>query len=350
MTGIARRSREALLRGAWRSGAAALTRTLRSDRLVILRYHSVCDDGATPDYVSRSIAVPASAFDAQMAYLARHYRPISLDEAVGCMINRRPFPSRAVVVTFDDGYRDNFDFALQALTKHGVPATIYLVSSTLTEGRVLWTSSLRHALAHARVKELRLPELIPTAISLDGVRPTAESARTLTNVLNRLESRQRHAWIDRIRAATGAPAPPRADEWFLGVDQIGRMRSQGVEFGAHTVTHPNLPGIAPDEAWEEIDGSRTALSRVLGHDVVHFSYPNSGSLHPHVSDGVAGATRDAGYASAVTSHRGVCRPSSDRFRLRRIGINRARSPLPRFTLMIESTRLAREHAEVAVDD
>jgi peptidoglycan/xylan/chitin deacetylase (PgdA/CDA1 family) len=255
-----------------------------------------------------------------------------------------------VVVTFDDGYLDNFEFALPVLKRHGVPATIYLVSSTLTNDRLLWTSGLRFATTHARVRQLQVPELVSTALPLDSDRDRATSARTLTNVLNQMPAEDRHAWVDRIISAVGAPRPPAVDRWFLGTTQIAEMREYGITFGAHTVTHPNLPGIPPDAAREEIVQSRSALSRMLGEDVAHFSYPNSGSLHPHVSDGVARAASDAGYASAVTSHKGVCRPTSDRFRLRRIGINRARSPLPRFTLMIEAARLTRDAGERTADE
>ena len=120
------------------------------------------------------------------------------------------------------------------------------------------------------------------------------------------------------------------------------MCGNGITFGAHTITHPNLPGIPPEEARAEITRSRADLERLLGIDITHFSYPNSGALHEHFDDFSVNCAREAGYRSAVTSETGPCAVGSDPFRLRRLGINRAKCSLARFSLLLEMTRLARD--------
>jgi peptidoglycan/xylan/chitin deacetylase (PgdA/CDA1 family) len=340
MTRFGTWSRETVLHGVWRTRALTLTRRLCADRLVILRYHSVCDDNDQPVYVSRSISVPVTAFDRQMRYLSQHYSCLSLSNAVECLTNGHSLPPRSVVITFDDGYQDNYRYALPVLVKYRVPATIYLVSSTLTEQRILWTSRLRQALAHSHSPELRVPGLSEARFSLRDDTARAASIRALTNILNRTSSDLRHRWIERIAAQVGAPAAPHVGDWFLTPREIEEMKRENIEFGAHSVTHPNLPGIPAEEARSEIRSSRCELQRVVGTEMLHFSYPNSGSLHPHFCEAVVRFVVDAGFKSAVTSHTGMCRRSTDAFRLRRVGINRARSPLPRFSLLLETTRLA----------
>jgi peptidoglycan/xylan/chitin deacetylase (PgdA/CDA1 family) len=332
-------SRSAVLHGAWHSGALALTRPFCVGRLVILRYHSICNDNDTPAYVSSSITLPVSVFDRQMRHLSQHYRCISLDEAVQCLAHLRPLPPRSIVVTFDDGYQDNYQYALPVLVKYRIPATIYLVSSTLTVGRVLWTSRLRQILAVSRVSSLALPELSHTPLPLDNDAARFSSARTLTNTLNVMPDGTRHQWIERIAEALQAAPTPPAQHWFLTLGQIDEMRRNGISFGAHTVTHPNLPGLAADEARFEVEQSRNDLQRLMHTDIVHFSYPNSGALHPHFSDKIVGLVRNAGYHSAVTSQEGSCRPGGDVLLMRRVGINRARSSPARFGTLLETTRL-----------
>jgi peptidoglycan/xylan/chitin deacetylase (PgdA/CDA1 family) len=339
-------SRNAVLNGVWHSGALTIMRPFCVDRLVVLRYHSICVDNEEPEYVARSITLPVTMFDRQMRLVSEHYRCLSLDEAVFCLTNDRPLPPRSIVITFDDGYQDNYQYAFPILVKYRLPATIYLVSSTITEGRVLWTSRLRQALAASRVPNLVLPDLHPVPFSLGDETSRATSARLLTNVLNTMSQRTRWVWIDRIVEETQAPPAPWAGKWFLTLDQINEMKGQGISFGAHTVTHPNLPGLDPSEARSEVEQARGDLQQALGTEIAHFSYPNSGALHPHVSDLVVRFVREAGYTSAVTSHEGPCRPRSEVFRMPRIGINRARSSLPRFGMLLEATRLAR-NANVA---
>lgn len=334
-------SRNAALHGIWHSGALALTRPFCVDRLVVLRYHSICGDDEQPEYVSRSIALPVTTFDQQMHLVSRRYHCISLDEAVHCLTSGRPLPPRSIVITFDDGYQDNYRHALPILAKYRIPATIYLVSSTLTDGRVLWTSRLRQVLAASRIQYLMLSDLSPSPFPLGDETSRAVSARMLTNSLNTMSAEPRQRWIDRIAEETQAPPAPAARAWFLTLDQINEMRHHGITFGAHTVTHPNLPGLGTDEARAEIEHSRGDLQRLIGTDTVHFSYPNSGAMHPHFSDTVIGLVREAGYKSAVTSQGGPCRPGSDVFRLQRVGINRARSSPARFGTLLETTRLSR---------
>jgi peptidoglycan/xylan/chitin deacetylase (PgdA/CDA1 family) len=281
-----------------------------------------------------------------MRFVSRHYRPLSLDDAIACLERGDPLPARSIVVTFDDGYQDNYQYALPILAKYRVPATIYLVSSTLTDGRVLWTSRLRQVLGASRIQNLVLPGLQREPLPVGDQTSRAVAAKTLTNRLNTVSEPARRQWIDRIADEVEAPPAPAAEKWFLTRSQIREMRSYGITFGAHTVNHPNLPGLNTDEANFEIQQARTDLQRLLDTEINHFSYPNSGALHPHFTNALADMVRQAGYRSAVTSQRGPWRPGDDFFGLPRLGINRARSSLAQFATLLERIRLGRS-AEVS---
>jgi len=322
----------------WRTGALALTRPLRSDRLLVLRYHSVCADDTAPEYVSSSIAVPVRAFDGQMRYLSRHFQCISIDEAISSLREKRAFERPSVVVTFDDGYRDNYEYALPILAQYRIPATIYLVSGVVGQGRVLWTSRLRYVLSRTPHRQLR-SRVMPRPLALESDSARAVAARVLTNILNQLPAIEREAALEDIAWTLDVPHVPPAAEWFLSGRQASEMRTYGITFGAHTVTHPNLPGVPTAEAAAEVQQSRRDLERLLGTEVRHFSYPNSGALHPHFNDGVVQQVIQAGYRSAVTSQPGPCHRATDVFRIPRLGINRSKSALSRFGMFLEMNRL-----------
>lgn len=334
--------RQIIFQSLWRSGASNLARYIRTRRGAILRYHSICQDERTrPDYVSSAISVPVRQFADQVSRLSRKYACLSLDEVVDHLERGRRLPPRAVALTFDDGYLDNYELGLQVLAKYRVPATIYLVSTTLTAGRPLWTSVLRYAITTTTVKDARLPDGAGQMAHypLGTVEQREHLAWRYTNVLNVLTASRRAELLDEVLHTLRIDDRPDASRWFLSRDHIHEMVRHGISFGAHTMTHPNLPGIARSEAQQEIEGSKAALETYLGIEMRHFSYPNSGGLYPHFDDAVVTHVRNAGYRSATTSRLGSLHQGTDRFRIERIGINRSQSALPVFSPWLERGRL-----------
>ena len=91
---------------------------------------------------SHEEVLSVDAFDAQLSYLARNYDPISLAELVDGLRGRRPLPPRPVVLTFDDGYRNNLLLAAPLLAKHHVPATLFVTTGLIGTDRWMWAYEL----------------------------------------------------------------------------------------------------------------------------------------------------------------------------------------------------------------
>jgi hypothetical protein len=188
--------RRLFIQSLWRSRVCDLARYARSGHGLMLRYHSVCADAKSrPDYIAASISVPARLFEQQVARVARKYRCLTLDEVVDHIERRRPLPPRSVALTFDDGYLDNYQYALPVLAKYRVPAAIYLVSSTLTENKPVWTSVLRYGFMNSPLKRASLPDAAG-ARSTYGLGDSSlrdKAVRHYTNVLNILSGPRRDA-------------------------------------------------------------------------------------------------------------------------------------------------------------
>lgn len=120
-----------LARTAVRRVATAADVVRSTDGIVILIYHRV--GGRTPV----SVDLPRSLFELQMAYLAEHCRPLTLDQAVEELrTGVAGRGGRGVVVTFDDGTADFVEEAVPVLAHHGVPATMYLATAFLEDQRM----------------------------------------------------------------------------------------------------------------------------------------------------------------------------------------------------------------------
>jgi peptidoglycan/xylan/chitin deacetylase (PgdA/CDA1 family) len=98
----------------------------KRSRARILVYHSISEDPLNP------FSVSPEDFEEQVRFLSQEYNVISLEELVACITdNGREIPPDSVVITFDDGFKDNYIYAYPVLRKYGVPATIFVITERL---------------------------------------------------------------------------------------------------------------------------------------------------------------------------------------------------------------------------
>lgn len=122
--------------------------------------------------------------------------------------------------------------------------------------------------------------------------------------------------------------PPLRGRPMLTADDLRRLRARGLEFGAHTRTHPALPDLGDDALAEEIGSSRSELESALGEPVDSFAYP-----YGRVDERAVAAVRRAGFVSACTTEPRPARVDDDPLLIPRIEIKRSDS-LPRFLLKV----------------
>jgi peptidoglycan/xylan/chitin deacetylase (PgdA/CDA1 family) len=259
-------------------------------RFQVLAYHKVSTD-MHPFFEP----IHPDIFDQQMAFLSRCYRVMPLMELVGR--NRTgDIPGRAVAITFDDGYRDNYDFAFPILKKYGLPATIFVTTGVIETGETLWHDRIFDSFRFATVNhDLSLQRVLTKAKELYG-----EARRRLVeDVENTLIPDVRDTGTNRM----------------LTWKQIREMNAAGIDFGSHTVSHPVLSRIPRHEMFNELCDSKRQLSDQLRMPVSLFAYPNGHS--GDFNDEVKQVLRDSGYLCAVTSEFGFNRAFSNPFELRR---------------------------------
>lgn len=321
------------------SGLATLARACLAGRAAILRYHSVSSaaDG-THLYLDPGLAVLPEDFDGQCAYLRQHYRVVSLDEIVDCLQGGKSLPPKAVALTFDDGYLDNYTRAFPILQRHGLTATFYVSTGCIDNRAPLWTGLLRFAIFTSSVPVLEVEAPLAFRLPLQTDAQRREAFTTLVITMKNIPTPDRLALLERVREAAGIADLTPLSTMMMSWEQVCEMHRAGMTFGAHTITHPNLPNATPDESRREIFGSRDALAERIGERVRHFSYPN-GRGSAHLTDNVRNQVRDAGFDSSTTSVTGSVVPGDDLLALKRIGIYYRHGVLPEFTLDIERGKI-----------
>lgn len=291
-----------------RAAGSLTSSVIRGQRLLILCYHRVLPnpDPLLPDAIDRD------DFEKHMSVLSRCYRPMPLHEATRRMYEGS-LPRGSVCVTFDDGYADNYSVALPVLKKYGIPATLFVATGYLDGGR-MWNDTVIESVRRASEDVLKLPEIGLPVLPLASIADREMAARKIVLALRRLPPGERADHTEALATAIGEELP---DDLMLSSSQLAGMHESGVEVGAHTVTHPVLSRVPAEVAAREIADSKHRLRDILGSEVVGFAYPNG---HPGIDFDKSHVrlVANCGFTYAVTTARGSCSASTDRFQLPRL--------------------------------
>lgn len=277
-------------------------------RLLILMYHRVLRrrDPLVPD------AVDEAEFETQLGVLARNFTPLPLSEAA-VRLRDGTLPPRVVVVTFDDGYRDNHDVALPLLERYGVPATFFIATGFL-DGGIMWNDMVIEALRRAQGSAI---DLTPLGLGVHPVTDDDARYRSILALIRRLKyeppaERQEH--VARIAAVTGQPLP---DDIMMSSRQVLELSERGMEIGGHTLNHPILSRIDARQAEREIVEGRSHLEEITGSKVRSFAYPNGKPGEDYRREHVDMLHRN-GFSCAVSTSWGCATYRSDIMQLPRI--------------------------------
>lgn len=294
---------------------------LRPGRVPILMYHRVHPDRDV-------LSVSPERFALHMRVVRECFAPLSLSELTLHLRRGRPLPPRALVVTFDDGYRDNYTHAFPVLKAYGIPATFFVTTGLIGERRHFWWDRVRQGLKPEAAVSAAWPEL---GDRLRG-RSRAEQVALVEEALKRVATVEAR---DRLELLC-APVVPETRGTMTWAE-LKEMAEAGMEIGSHTVTHPILANQDPAEAAWEVRHSKEVLERELGREVAHFAYPNGG--RDDFSPALMRQIEAAGYVSACSTLEGFVSKRSDPFSLERIGIY-SNLNVPAFLLKLAGIRRA----------
>jgi peptidoglycan/xylan/chitin deacetylase (PgdA/CDA1 family) len=263
------------------------------------------------------MAVSPELFRKQTRYLAEVFRVKTLTSAVAALNNSKGLPGDTAVITVDDGYADNFQPLLEAVTEFGTPSTLYLTTDCIDLARPTTVMWIMLAIHHAEVESIDLSD---TGCGFMWIRTPKEkesAIQKLDQSLRALSAARRMAVIERLIEKTGRCQLIRqlGQSAMLRWDQIQLLHSAGIEMGAHTLTHPRLSCLDSEAARREIAASVERVKTMMAMESVSFAYPYGG--YADVNEAVVGICRKSGASAAVMLVGGDV-PVSDLFRIPRM--------------------------------
>ena len=237
----------------------------RRGRLSILIFHRVL---AEPDPLFPDVP-SAAAFETHMRWIATWFNVLPLEQAVE-QLYAGTIPSRALAITFDDGYADNLDIATPILRRHGLSATVFVTTSFLGEG-CMWNDRVIESIRACRDDHLDLSALGLRVYPLTSTSERRSAVDAVLTGIKHLEQERRQQLADGVVAVAGGRPLPRL---MMNHDQVRALRRAGIDIGAHTVSHPILTRLRPEAAFEEMHRGKEELEAIVGEPMRLFAYPN----------------------------------------------------------------------------
>ena len=285
--------------------------------LRVLRYHRVIPDSER-ERVYR-LGVSRRSFRAQVSHLARRHQVVDLAGAEAFIAGRETGPGMRVLVTLDDGYRDNLTEALPELERARVPAVLFVTTGPVGRGvRFPW-ERLKRVVDDPDRSALPLPGGDGISLGPRG-RRRGIAFRRLHRWLGALERAEREAILV-LWESRSSPDP--RNDGPLSWPEVRRLAASGVAIGSHTVEHPRLSRLEDAVLAWELRESRRRIEEEVGAPVRSLAYP-SGDHDARVVTG-AGA---AGYQIAFTTVAGSNLPGCAALALRRKGTGERSAETP----------------------
>lgn len=285
-------------------------RRIMSPWITTLTYHRVArpDDAAMLD--DGVVDVAPAQLDRQLAFLTQWFSPIGIGDLCAFVRGSRRLPPNPLLVTFDDGYRDNHDVALPILAKHGVRATFFVATDYVDRRRMYWWDRVSLVIKRSPRERLELSYPFEEELSIAGPQGRRQAIRRALRIVKDVPGLDLERFIEELERAAAVSLSYAEERTIVDLtvmtwNHVLALRAAGMDVQSHTHTHRVLQTLPRTEIDRELRVSRQILEEVLGEPVRAISYPVGRSL-AHAPD-VLQAVRDAGYELGFSNGTGVNR-------------------------------------------
>lgn len=276
-------------------------------KLAILLYHGVSPKISQGISNYRGKFIEPKNFNRQIKYLKKNYTILELDKAIE-LLKSNSLPLYSLIITFDDGYKNFYDYAYPILKQNQIPATVFLPTDFIDKKIPLWVDRLEYAIG---LRKESFQHKIKTDTALrQKLKLLPENKKN--EELKKIEDMNVEK-LDNFSGEKSAYAPL---EW----SQILEMQNNKINFGAHTKTHPILTQLSAEETKKEITESALILKEKTGKISKIFSYPNG--QPKDFNEEIKTIMKKTNFKGALTTIEGFNDKNTDMFELKRITMDK----------------------------
>ena len=286
-----------------------LSSGFRRKHFSVLAYHRVNSLPASNyPFEEGTISATPSQFEKQILFVKKHFNVINFNVLSRFLRCKKRIPHNALVITFDDGYADNYHIAFPILKKYGLTATVFVATGKVNSSGTFWFEELTYMCKRIRKPIIELDHgkyVFSVETSLKGRR---ELRNSLMKLFRSVPDKERIRLFEDLRKESDIKisqkdfALVRPITWW----QLKEMHDYGIEIGSHTVNHPVLVNQNFQEVMAELLNSKRSIERVTGAAVKSIAYPAG-----YYNESVIDCARKCGYVFGLTYEHDVKRLSND---------------------------------------
>jgi peptidoglycan/xylan/chitin deacetylase (PgdA/CDA1 family) len=286
----------------YRSRLTAVLKPLCAANLIVYNYHRVKPDDPRfhAEFDSTVYGVTVSEFERHVGWLSDNFRVITDVELAGIAESGKAPSGPCAMITFDDGYRDNYDLAYPILKRYGAPAVFFIPTAIIGSRRLGWWDQIAYLIKNTSAREVTVGG---GRIPVEGRRE--EAILTLCRMMKLDDAGRTATLVEELSEACGIALPSDAaqDRELMTWQQIRELADGGMAIGSHTHTHRVLARLDRAAQREELACAKEILERETGRPVVSIAYPVGG--YAHFTAETMEVARECGYRVGFSYCTGV---------------------------------------------
>ena len=266
----------------------------------IFAYHRVLDipDDDAFKFDLALVSASVQQFRDQMQLLQRKFHPVRFEDLIAALQGGPALPRNAVIISFDDGYDDNYRLAFPVLRELGMSAMFFVATGHIDSGAPYAYDWLVHMVCVTTAERVVIAPLGIDWVIPPGIEARRVIAAALLDRIKRCDDALQSAVISQLQLDWHMPRTPHPDCRPMSWDQLREMEAAGMEIGSHGVNHRMFAKLQNGPMEYEVAGSKAALDSHLDKPACVLAYPVGGS--DAYDERTVDATKRAGYSAACT--------------------------------------------------
>jgi len=309
------------------SGIAVFVSFFIKRGAAILVFHSISERGVFSDN-----RVSPAFFEQVVRYLKKRYQIVPLKRMVSRLKAGGSIPTDWIVLTFDDGYKDNMEIALPVLKNYAATGTFYITFDVLAGKKIFFYDRIQYLIDNTPLETVII-DINGKKCHFKITNQVQKDEAVIRMVLAIRGEKQdfQEEFIKGLQKKCMIALEQELFSIYLDSDDIHTLSSTGMEIGSHTISHPNLLTLSHSELFDEIQNSRRSLEKLAGREISAFSYPYG--KRNAFNRKVKAQVKDSGYSSSVTTLYGFVYSETDSYELPRIGVRESQLTRLKVNLM-----------------
>jgi peptidoglycan/xylan/chitin deacetylase (PgdA/CDA1 family) len=253
----------------WTGVAGLLNRLPTRSGLVVLNYHRV-GDASGCDFDRSVMSACVDQLDRQITLLKRRLCLVGFSEALDLLRHPARMTRPFVLLTFDDGYLDDYEVAFPVLRSHGCSAVFFVVPQMVGTALLPWWDEISFLVRNSRKSRLEMPPPMQFQVDLGPNREPAIG--TVLRFFKSSANRHPKLFLEQLREQAEVEIPPQPRR-FMNWPEICDLAQYGMEIGSHSLSHPILSRLPAAEQLQELVNSKQEIEAHTGTRTRAFAYP-----------------------------------------------------------------------------